>query len=273
MEREYVDVDALVSELDQEFTESDSADVPDEQVDETVESTEDVVDEPDNVAEDDETQSVEETPDPVEPEPTPEATPQPAPVVEDPDVHKRNEAFKRLREEADAYKQSDAVLEELAKQNGLTKSELIAKFKEDRLKKQADAQGVPVDFLKKQQELERTVNEVKEQYTREKFNSEAERLVSKYKLSPKEATEVFAKIGALGIDVLNKPELLETAFKAVDYDRALVKGRQEQLAAAKKRRESAPSPSLGTQGRNVNTSANDMDAEIDDDLKRAGIIS
>jgi hypothetical protein len=69
------------------------------------------------------------------------------------------------------------------------------------------------------------------------------------------------------MDVLSNPKLLEVAYKALNYDVALQKGRQAQLEETKKRRETTASPSLGTKGTNVDTSSADMDAEIDAFLK------
>lgn len=187
--------------------------------------------------------------------------------VNDPDVHKRNEAFKKLREEKQKLEQSDKFLGDLAGQYGLSKEELITKFKEEQTVKAAKAQGLPIEQYKRMQQLEQEVGTIKENYAREAFNYEAERLVKKYDIPQNQVIDVFAKIGALGIDVLSNPKLLDVAYKALNYEVALEKGRQKMLQETKKRRETTASPTLGTKGTNVDTSSADMDAEIDAFLK------
>jgi hypothetical protein len=203
---------------------------------------------------------------PVE-EPAEEPNQEDAAPVNDPDMHKRNEAFKKLREEKEKLEQSDKFLGELANQYGISKDELITKFKEDRLKKEAEKQGIPLDQFKRMQTLEQEVQTIKQRYQQETFNYEAERLVQKYSIPANQVEAVFAQIGQLGMDVVANPKLLEVAYKALNYDVALQKGRQAQLEETKKRRETTASPSLGNKGGNVDTSAADMDAEIDSFLK------
>lgn len=263
-EKEAFDVGSLLTELDKEFEETAVPETQgdDEPVEEpTEEATEEVVE--DTPQEDEE--PVEELEvEGEEPQPEPEPTPT---DVNDPDIHKRNEAFKKLREEKQKLEESDKLLGELATQYGITKEELISKFKEDRIKKQAESQGMSVEQYKRLQALENEVSTIREQYQREAFNYEADRLVRKYNLTEKEVEVAIMQISALGVDVLSNPKLLEPLYKSINYDTAVEKGRQAQLAETKKRRESAASPTLGTRGTNVDTSDADMDAEIDAFLK------
>jgi hypothetical protein len=108
---------------------------------------------------------------------------------------------------------------------------------------------------------------MKQRYQQETFNYEAEKLVQKYNIPANQVETIFQQIGQLGMDVLSTPKLLEVAYKALNYDVALQKGRQAQLEETKKRRETTASPSLGNKGGNVDTSVADMDAEIDAFLK------
>jgi hypothetical protein len=193
-----------------------------------------------------------------------------APTVEavnDPDLHKRNEAFKKLREEKEKLEQSDKFLADLANQYGLTKDELMKKFKEEQTVKQAKEQGMSVEQFKRLQQLEQQVQTISQKSQQETFNFEAERLVQKYNIPANQVNEVFGKIGALGIDVLANPKLLEVAYKALNYEVAMQKGRQSQLEETKKRRETTASPSLGNKGPNVDSSSSDEDADIDAFLK------
>lgn len=255
-DKESFDVGALISDLDKEFEE---VAVPETQGDE--EQTEVVEKQEPQVEE------VEETPqeEPQEDEELEELEEKPTQDVDvnDPDIHKRNEAFKKLREEKQKLEESDKLLAELAEQYGISKEELITKFKEDKIKKQAEQQGMSVEQYKRLQTLESEVSTIREQYQREAFNFEAERLVRKFNLTEKEVEGVILQISGMGIDLLSNPKMLEPLYKSINYDTALEKGRQAQLAETKKRRESAASPTLGTKGTNVDTSETDMDGEID----------
>jgi hypothetical protein len=264
-DREQFDADAFLADFDSQFSQGDGdeeAVVPEQQ-----EEVKPEVEEPAVEAEA-EPKDEEPTETPTEVEPEPETQPEPVnEAVSDPDLHKRNEAFKKLREEKERLEQSDKFLADLATQYGMTKEELITKFREEQTVKQAAAQGIPVEQFKRMQQLETEVQTIKQKYAQEAFNFEAERLVQKYSIPANQVQDVFSRIGALGLDVLSNPKLLEIAYKALNYDVALQKGRQAQLEETKKRRETTASPSLGTKGTNVDTSETDMDSEIDSFLK------
>jgi hypothetical protein len=271
-DREQFDVSSFLSSFDKEFTgeakpeatavpETQEKQEPKEPVAQaTPPTTEEQVETPEQTEElPAETQPAE--------EPTVEAEQTSSEPINDPDVHKRNEAFKKLREEKQKLEQSDIFLTDLASQYGLTKEELVEKFKNDRVKKEAEKQGVPIEQYKRMQQLEQEVQTIKQRYSQETFNYEADRLVQKYNIPANQVDGLFQQIGALGIDVLSNPKLLEVAYKALNYDVALQKGRQAQLEETKKRRETTASPSLGTKGTNVDSSDADIDAEIDAFLK------
>jgi hypothetical protein len=261
-DKENFDVGTFLNEFDKEFEETAVPETQgdDEVVEETTEKVEEVVEEITETPEQ-EPEELEETP--VEETVEPEEKPTQDVDVNDPDIHKRNEAFKKLREEKQKLEESDKLLGELAAQYGISKEELITKFKEDRIKKQAESQGMSVEQYKRLQALENEVSTIREQYQREAFNFEAERLVRKYNLSEKEVEGAILQISGMGVDVLSNPKLLEPMYKALNYDTAVEKGRQVQLQETKKRRESTASPTLGTRGTNVDTSETDMDGEID----------
>ena len=274
-DREQFDVSSFLSTFDKEFTQEakpEATAVPETQ--EKQEPKEPVAQAtPPTTEEQVETlEETEELPDETQPaeEPTVEAEEEEetsSEPINDPDVHKRNEAFKKLREEKQKLEQSDKFLADLASQYGLTKEELVEKFNNDRVKKEAQKQGIPLEQFQKMQQLEQEVQTIKQRYSQETFNYEADRLVQKYNIPANQIESLFQQIGGLGIDVLSNPKLLEVAYKALNYDVALQKGRQAQLEETKKRRETTASPSLGTKGTNVDTSSADMDAEIDAFLK------
>lgn len=268
-DREQFDASAFLADFDKEFEAKDTPQPAVPETQDTKQSTPVPTDDVEQQVEEPKDEALPEQPAdvPVEEPAAEEPQQQNAAPVNDPDVHKRNEAFKKLREEKEKLEQSDRFLSELANQYGISKDELITKFKEDRLKKEAEKQGIPLDQFKRMQSLEQEVQTIKQRYQQETFNYEAERLVQKYNIPANQIENVFAQIGQLGLDVVANPKLLEVAYKALNYDVALQKGRQAVLEETKKRRETTASPSLGTKGGTVDTSASDMDAEIDSFLK------
>ena len=246
------DINAIVEELDQEFA-AEAEDQPEESVEEPEEDIEEEVLEEEEVLDDEEADE--------------EELEEEEPSINDPDEHKRNEAFKQLRQERDQLAQSDKFLTDLAKQYGMTKEQLINRFKEDQIKRQAKEQGVPEDQLRKMQEMEQRLQEVEAAKQREVFNIKAEALVTKYNLGEKEMTKLFQESARLGIDIISNPDLLEFAYRAVNYDNAVNEGRQKQLETTKKRKATSTGQT-GTKGREpVMTDDEQWDKEIDSLLK------
>jgi hypothetical protein len=268
-DREQFDANSFLADFDKEFEVKETPQTAVPEIQDTKQATPAPADVEKQVEEPKEEALPEEQPaeEPVEEQVAEEPNQENVAPVNDPDLHKRNEAFKKLREEKEKLEQSDKFLSELANQYGVSKDELMKKFKDDRLKKEAEKQGIPLDQFKRMQSLEQEVQTIKQRYQQETFNYEAERLVQKYNIPGTEVETIFQKIGELGLDVVANPKLLEVAYKALNYDVALTKGRQAVLEETKKRRETTASPSLGTKGGNVDTSAADMDAEIDSFLK------
>jgi len=247
----FMDLESIMKELDEEFA-VEAGDQPKESVDEPeiVEEEEVLYDEEEVLDTEEET-----TEDIIEP--TPNAD----------DIHKRNEAFRKLREERDQLASSDSFLNELAKQYNLTKEQLMERFREDQLKKQAKEQGIPESQLRKIQEMERRLEEVESSKNREVFNIKAETLAAKYKLNETDMTNLFREASNLGIDILRNPNLLEFAYRAINYDNAINEGRQRQLETSKKRSQTSTGKT-GTQGSEVSVSQEEgWDKEIDALLK------
>jgi hypothetical protein len=255
MQKQPIDFDALEKELDAEFTTEDKAPVEDF----TEESFEPQNEQPVEVVD-------EEIQEPAE-EPI-----QVAPAVNDPDEHKRNEAFKQLREERDKLAESDKFLAELATQYGLTKEQLIQRYKDEADKKNAEKQGMTPEQYKKIQELEQRLNQTEESRRREVFNYEADRVAQKYQINDSELMKVFEFAKINNIDIIGNPNLLEFAYRSLNYEKAVELGRQKQLETTKQRR----SKSVGQTGTQKSAPPVDemsnMEAEIDAYLREQKII-
>jgi hypothetical protein len=264
MQKEF-DVNQLVAELDEEFSEQP---VAEKEVTEDTsdpawvdEGEESEAEEPleEEEAEEQEVEEDEEAPEPEEE--TPHL---------DEDLHRRNEAFKKLREERDQLAASDKFLSDLASQYGMTKEQLIKKYTEELTEKQAKEAGIDPKQFKKMQELESKVAQIEAEKNREVFNLKAGQLADKYNLNDDQMMNLFSEAQKLRIDILSNPDLLEFAYKAVNYEKALEMGKQKQLEISKKRRStSVGKPSSGT---NVDLSEVDEDKEIENYLKDLNII-
>lgn len=261
------DINAIVEELDKEFAEAEdqpeeSVEEPEEELDTEVEDEEveeeEVLEEEEEVLDDEDEVDDSEYVDEEDEE---------LAALESDDVHKRNEAFRRIRQERDELAKSEAFLQDLANQYGLTKEQLIDRFEKDQIKKEAEEQGLTETQVRKMKDMERKLQEVEEAKNREVFNIKADALATKYKLSEGQMITLFEEAAKIGLDVLENPNLLEFAYRAVNYEEAINKGRQKQLETTKKRSKTSTG-STGTKGREpIVTDDEQWDQEIDKLLK------
>lgn len=252
----------LVEELDAEFAQEDLEPV----VEEVVEESEEVAEESDST----EDIVVEEEEDEF-PEEVTEEEDEPAADIMEEDLHKRNEAFKKLREERDQLAASDKFLTELASQYGLTKEQLVERFSQQQQEKMAKKEGISPEQYRKMQELEDKVSRIEEEKRREVFNVRAEAFANKYNLDENQLVEIFTEANRIGVDVTANPALLDVVYRSMTYDRAVEEGRQKQLETTKKRKQTSVGKT-GTTGAQVNTTEADWDKEIDSVLKEQNLI-
>lgn len=256
-EKQGFNIDSLVDELDKEFaSEAESEDSPVAQVEEEPAETEEAEQEVEEELEDEEAEEDEEVEEEAE--------------EEDEELHRRNEAFKRLREERDQYAETDKFLEEIAAEYGLSKQQLIQNWRDETARRRAKNQGITPAQFARQQELEQKVQELELQNRKDVFNIRTQALVDKYNLSESDVDDMFAQANTMGIDITTNPDLLEFVYKATNYDSALERGRQQQLANSKKRSKTAAGRT-GTRGRPTEESDN-WDNEIESILREQRLI-
>ena len=255
-EKQGFNIDSLVEELDAEFaSEAESEDSPVAQVEEEPAETEEA-EQVEEELEDEEAEEDEEVEEEAE--------------EEDEELHRRNEAFKRLREERDQYAETDKFLEEIAAEYGLSKQQLIQNWRDETARRRAKNQGITPAQFARQQELEQKVAELELQNRKEVFNIRTQALVDKYNLSEGDVDDMFAQANTMGIDITTNPDLLEFVYKATNYDSALEQGRQQQLANSKKRSKTAAGRT-GTRGTPTEESDN-WDNEIESILREQRLI-
>jgi hypothetical protein len=259
MAKQELDFDALERELEAQFNTAETALVEEvtEEAPETQEQEPEVYDDPEYIEDVEDDNDYEETE---------------QPAVNDPDEHKRNEAFKQLREERDKLAESDKFLSDLAAQYGLSKEQLVQRYRDEANKKQAEKEGMSPEQYQKMQELQKEVEEIKINRRKEVFNYEAQKISDKYQLTEAQMVELFDYSQTNKIDILGNPTLLDFAYRAKNYDSALEQGRQKQLETSKKRRER----SVGQIGTQKSAPPADemqqMEVEIDAYLREQKII-
>ncbi len=255
-EKKELDLEAITAELDAEFSEQEAT-----QEEEVAEPETQVQDDTDLDETEEGVEEVEEEFEEEESEPT----------IDDDDVHKRNEAFKRLRQERDQLAKSDEFLSNLAAQYGMTKEQLIARYQDQIDAQQAKAQGVDPTQYKKMRELEDKIYQIEQEKSKEIFNLRANQMATEYNLDDDQMVQLFEKASELKVDILQNPDLLDFVYKAVNYDNAIEKGRQSQLETSKKR-QATSTGRTGTFGKQVDTTEDDVDREIENYLRENNII-
>ena len=202
------------------------------------------------------------------------------PAVEEPTVKevtevtqpsKSDAAFKRMREEAASYKaqaEQNAsyanVIKEIAQANGITPEELIKNYNDRKMEQEAEKQGIPVEVYSKLQALEQEVQVLRTKPIEEKFNSQMNGLIEKYKLDDSSVSEFYQQAHENGFDLL-KVKDIEKVYNFLNVDKVIHQKEQERLEQKEKIKKQAPLPPTTTTRVEV-----DEDAEIEAMLKKRG---
>lgn len=225
-------------------------------------------DELEEVTEADGTEIVEE---PTETVVEPETTTTTALPTEETQVSKSDAAFKRMRQEAEAYKaQAEqnasyaSVIKEIAQANGITPEELIKNYNDKKAAQEAEKQGIPVEVYNKLQALEQEVQVLRNKPIEEKFNTQINDLVKKYNLDEVAVGEFYKQAHENGFDLL-KVKDIEKVYSFLNVDKVINQKEQERLEQKEKIKKQAPLPPTTTAQVEV-----DEDAEVEAMLKKRG---
>ena len=180
----------------------------------------------------------------------------------------RNRAFAELRRERDRLAQEAMFLQKLADDSGMTVEQIKEQYEQNRLQKESEERGIPVDVLKRLNTLEQENNAVKQQFTAERFNREAEATIAKYQASQEQVESTFRYIAENGMKdlVMGGAVPFEQAFKLANLDTLVDSARknavQEDLSKRKQRQQQAQLPVSGAGG----STEDDLDAMVDADV-------
>lgn len=177
----------------------------------------------------------------------PEPEPEPKPDKRTPD-----QAFAEMRRKLEATEPIAQWVQQLAEQQGFKDpQELIDAYEQQRLAREAEEKGIPVDVYQRLAKLEEENRLKDEAMFAERFNREVETTKDKYNLSDEQINEVFQFMGQNGyIDEKGRTSIaFEDAYILANRDtliqQAEERGRQAYLEEKRKKQTQA-TPVVGT---------------------------
>jgi hypothetical protein len=224
------DFDAFDAEFEAQSQESTEPETEPETVEETVDE---------GKQEEPETQD--------EPEETPE-TPETPPSEEE----KRNRAFADLRRQADENRKYAEFINRLASDAGVSPEEILQRYEQRNLEREAEERQVPVEYLQEQRKTQAELNQLKQQITGEKLDAQIQGVISEYGEDEEAISNAFRLAFQNGIDPDNIPQTFnfEQFYKAANFDKIMEqkveKARQAELSNKAKRQSQAVIPNNGS---------------------------
>lgn len=189
---------------------------------------------------------------------------------EKPEKRTPDQAFAEMRRQVEKYEPLAKWVEQLAIQQGFSNpKELIDAFEKQRLAREAEEKGVPVDVYERLNRLEQENKAKEEALIAERFNNEVETTKEKYKLTDEQINEVFRFMGQNHyISEQGHPLIpFEHAYVLANKDnliqQAEERGRQSYLEEKRKQQQQA-TPS-------VETHSNDKQNEDELDYSKEAI--
>ena len=182
--------------------------------------------------------------------------------VNDPDVHKRNEAFKRQREEIKELSRYRDFVAKMATDNGFENPDQIFEaYEQQALAKEAEERGVDLETMQEIDTLRRQEEARAIEARAEEFQQERDAVIEKFGLSEEDVQAVYDFVHANGYQELG----FEQAYKLANYDHivesARNEGRQNYLSDKKQRQQTA---ALNPGSNSINNSG-DSGGDLSDD--------
>lgn len=263
-----IDLDALQAEWEAEFADEEQEETEEEAPEESEEAPEEdaAADQEEDAAEETEEEEApeEDAADAEEVEEAEESTP-----GENPDDAQHQQQLLALQKQLEEAQKAASVFDEIAKENGVSREELLKQYERKQLEDQAKKENVPVEYLQRQRDMEKELAELKENQRREQFNQNVGSVVEKYKLSDADVRSTLDYAYQNGLDPFTVN--FESIYKAANFETILEKQmketRQQELAAKQKRM----AKSTVTHGGSA-TPGPSVDDEVAEFLKSEGIL-
>lgn len=182
--------------------------------------------------------------------------------VNDPDVHKRNEAFKKMREENKELSRYREFVAKMAADNGFENPEQIFEaYEAQNLVREAEERGVDLETMQEIDALRRQEESRLIEARAQEFQQEQAAAIEKYGLSDEDVQAVYDFVNENGYQELG----FEQAYKLANYDNIVEKarneGRQNYLTDKKQRQQTA---ALNPGSNSINNSG-DSGGDLSDD--------
>lgn len=188
---------------------------------------------------------------------------------EQPRKNSADEAFAQLRRERDEFARVAKWVSDLAAQSGMTVEQLMERYEQQRLQKEAESKGVPVEVLQKLQTLENENKTIRDQMNAERFNQQVNETLQKYNGSVEnfEKTLQYAMENGLVEALKTGAITFEAAYKLAHMDTLIEEAKQqavqENLLMQKKRQQEASVANGGV----IPQPQNDLDEIVANDVK------
>lgn len=158
----------------------------------------------------------------------------------------RDAAFAEMRRERDRLAAESAFIRKFAEDNGMSVEELQKQYEEQRLQKEAEAKGVPVEVMKRLTSLEQETEQAKAEAHAARFNADVQATLTKYSGTQDDFNNVIQYVQQNGMtdSLRNGTVSFEAAYKLANMDTMIEKAKrdavQSDLATRKKRQQEAP---------------------------------
>lgn len=192
---------------------------------------------------------------------------------------KQNRAFKEMREKVKEYERQLAqerqladLIRRIAERNGTTPEKLKEEFERRELERQAEEQNVPVEYLKKQIELENKLKQLESETFSKTIQQQAEELKEKYDLTDEDVHEVARYLDEHGFPTTVS---LEDGYFLMNKDRIIEeqvkKEQQKRLQEKQEKRRSAALPHGQASVSQTSSSNSLTDEEYESIKKQLGL--
>ena len=171
------------------------------------------------------------------------------------------------RESSKQVKEYEAMIERIAKQQGISKDELVEKLQQEADEKEAKEKNISPEIQKQLREQQEALENLKQERQREVFNTKFDKLADEFdELQDNEKAREFVKSAIdMGFDLGNQNTDFRAAYIAQNYEALVEKARDEERQKTLQRIEEQNKKSPGL-NKKRNQSDGTRKGSIDDAL-------
>ena len=169
------------------------------------------------------------------------------------------------REAKAREKEYEATIERIAKQQGISKDELLANLQDQADKKQAEELKISPEIQKKLREQEEMLEKLQVESQRRAFNSRYDDLVKEYPMDTEQGKAFVQTAMDHGFDLMNPSLDFKTVYRALNYDTLVsdVRKQVEQEVLARIEKQQNKSPGISQKrGQSDGAKTGDIDAAL-----------